>query len=179
MAKLKRSNEHKAFSDVKLLFAERCEALKGFCVQNHPCFLGDTAKDVEKRLNDHLQEAEYDASLTLLAAIEAAFRLDYDYRQTKRLKDPRSKEIRRISQLHKTERSHFRHDIAINKLFEVLAMDDSISTRVIKFMTICFDYRNWLAHGRYWRLSLGRDKPAFAEIYQIAQTIEKTLYRYR
>ena len=174
MPKLIRSNEQKAFVDVRLLFVERCEALKAFCVQSNVYFLGDTAKEIRKRLDDHLREAEYDASLTLLAAVEAALRLDFDYRQRRRLKDPRSKEVRRIAKL---SRGHFNFRISLVDLVSLLAIGDSVPNRIRNSLKICFKYRHWLAHGRYWRLNLGRQKPTFTEIYQLAQTIENVLLR--
>jgi len=173
MVDLKRSDEHQLFSDIQWILKERNEALTSFFVLDNAYFFGCTAEEVKNRLDCHLQEAESDASFALLAAIEAIFRLDFDYRRKNKLKDPKSKALRRIS---KSPRDHFKHDVSMNKLFNVLATDDSVPRHTITFLKICFEYRNWLAHGRYWQLNIGRDKPTFSEIYQLAQTIENRLY---
>jgi len=171
MARLKRSNEHQTFAEIKLLFTERNEALQRFCLQNNVYFLGYTKQELEDRLSYHLREAEYDASFTLLAAIEAAFRLDCDYRLKNRLKDPRSKVLRRMS------KELSRH-ISIDELFDALKEDHSIPNHTITLLKIYFKYRHWLAHGRYWHLQTGLSKlPTFADIYQLAQTINNLLYR--
>lgn len=174
MAKLVRSNEHKTFDDVSLLFAEKKEALKRFCVCENEYFTGFSKKELTEHLSYHLQEAEYDACLALLAAIEAAFRLDFDYRHKKRRKDSRSKAVRRIS---KTPRGEFSFRISIESLFDILALDNTAPARTINLLKIYFRYRHWLAHGRYWQLRIGRDRPTFSDIYQIAQAVDAALYR--
>ena len=173
-AKLNRSHEHKTFSDIARLFAERKAALKYFCVPGHVYFSRYSEKELQERLSYHLQEAEYDASLALLAAMEAAFRLDFDYRQKKRLKDTRSREVRRLSG---SPRGEFNYEISINALLNTLKLDPFVSDRIITLLKNCFKYRNWLAHGRYWHLNIGADKPAFSDIYQLALAIEDRLYR--
>jgi hypothetical protein len=173
MTKLVRSNKLKNFSDIKRLFAERNEALQCFCASGNPHFWGYTEKELKEHLSDHLQETEYDASLALLAAIEAAFRFDFDYRRKKRLKDSRSKEIRRLSKLPKRNS----YEISINKIFGTLKIDQAVPNHTITLLNNYFKYRNWLAHGRYWNLNRGANKPTFLEIYQLAQAIENVLYR--
>ena len=146
MAELKRSDEHKTFSDIALLFAERKEALKRFCVRNNVYFDKYPDKAIREHLSYHLREAEYDASLSLLAAIEAAFRLDFQYRHKKRRKDVRSKAIRRMSEW---PRGSLDYRIPINKLFDLLTLDGSAPNRTINLLKTYFRYRHWLAHGRY------------------------------
>ncbi len=172
MARLMRSDEHKTFGDISLLLSERKDALKCFCVCSNEYFRGYSEKELKKHLAYHLQEAEYDACLALLAAIEAAFRLDFDYRHRAKRKDSRSSEIRRMSKL---PRNDFSHDIAMSDLFDLLAVDGSASGRTINLLKVFFQYRHWLAHGRYWRLKIGGKKPNFSDIYQIAQAIGEVL----
>jgi len=171
--KLKLSNEHLAFSDVARLFEERKEALQLYCAR---FFFGCSENEMREHLAHHLQEAEYDASLTLLAAIEAAFRLDFDHRYEMKLKDQWSKKVRQMAKDVGT-RPH--RDIPIIQLIHLLEMvfvPKHIITLLIKY----FKYRNWLAHGRYLcleDLELGKNKPSkppFLDIYQLAKTIEKS-----
>jgi len=174
MPKLKRSNEHLPFPDIKRLYEERKESLTCFCVWGNTYFTGVSKKELKRHLAYHLREVEYDACLTLLAAIEAALRLDFDSRHTKRLKDSKSKEVRRIAGL---QRGDFSYKIPIDKLIDLLAFDGSVKNSTIDSLKIYFKFRHWLAHGRYWLLKIGRAKPTFADIYQLAQTINNLLYR--
>jgi len=172
MAKLKRSNEHKTFTEVEQLFDERKEALEFlFVVHSFGCSEKEM-KEKREYLDYQLQEAEYGASLALLGAIEAAFRLDFDYRHRKRLKDSRSKAVRQASDL---PRDDFDYRISITKLFDILAIDHSATNKTINLLKIYFKYRHWLAHGRYWQLHLGISRPTFSDIFQVAQTIKSVL----
>ena len=172
MPKLKRSNEQLSFAEIKRIFEERNESLKSFCVWGNAFFIGLSQNELEHHLTYHLREAEYDACLSLLGAIEAAFRLDFDSRYSKRLKDPRSKAVRRMAKEAK-DVFHFR--IPISELFDLLAIDHSVPDRVINVLKIYFKYRHWLAHGRYWQLQKGKPKPTFSDIFQVAQTIKNVL----
>ena len=172
MAKLKRSNEHKEFSEINRLFEERQEALQHFFdCENVLKYIGYSQKDVDYYLSDHLREAEYDACLTLLGAIEAALRLDLDYRHRHRLKDQKSKEVRQM--LKGISRGDFVYRIPITKIIDLLNSDQSVPNRIVNSLKNTFKYRHWLAHGRYWQLQIGIHKPSFLDIYQLAQTIEK------
>ena len=172
MPKLRRSEEHKTFSEIARMFAERKEVLMLFYVRNNEDLIGYSEKEILDRLDYHLREAEYDACLTLFGAIEAAFRLDVDHRHKKRLKDMRSKAAR---QMIKLSREHFDHRIPINDLFDLLAIDHSATKNTIDSLKVCFKYRHWLAHGRYWQLKLGRSRPTFSEVFQLAQKIKNVL----
>ena len=176
MAKLKRSNEHKTFTEIEQLFDERKDALEFlFVVHSFGCSEKEM-KEKRKYLDYQLQEAEYDASLALLGAIEAAFRLDFDYRRKRRLKDSRSKAVRQASGF---PRDDFDYRISITKLFDILAndhsADHSTTNPTIDLLKVYFKYRNWLAHGRYWQLRLGINRPTFSDIFQAAKTIKNLL----
>lgn len=172
LKKLKRSDEHKDFTEIEQLFAERKEALELFFVVHSFGHSEKEVKEKKKYLDYQLQEAEYDASLALLGAIEAAFRLDFDYRHTQRLKDARSKAIRGMTEL---TRDVFSSKVPMSKLFELLSIDHSAPGRTINLLHIFFQYRNWLAHGRYWQLKLKIGRPTFSDIYQVAQAIKNIL----
>ena len=176
MAKLVRSGEHKTFLEIKRLFTERQEALRFFYTPNNMNFFGRSETELMERLSYHLQEAEYDASLALFAAIEAALRLDIHYRHEKRLKDLRS---RRIRELLNRPRGRSNHDIEIDEIIKTLKIGASVSQRsidrIISRLQEYFKYRHWLAHGRYWKRKQGSCTPTFSDIYRLAQEIEKVL----
>jgi len=138
-------------------------------------FWGYSEKEIRKHLAYHLQEAEYDASLVLLGAIEAAFRLDFDYCYTKKLKDKRSIAVRNLAKDAIARGVVHSYKIPITELCELLEHSSSIQKHEITLLKVYFNYRHWLAHGRYWQLKLGRSKPTFMEIYEIAKTLKNLL----
>jgi len=178
MAKLKkltRSDEHKTFSEIELLFDERKKALE-YLFEKHSFGCSEKEiKEQKKHLDYQLQEAEYDASLALLGAIEAAFRLDFDDRYTKKLKDKRSIEARRLADEAITRGVVIGYKIPIADLCGLLEFGTSIQKHEITLLKRCFKYRHWLAHGRYWQLHLGINRPTFSDIFHVAQTIQSVL----
>jgi len=173
LKKLKRSGEHKAFSEIEQLYVRRKEALEFlFAAQSFGCSENEI-KIKKEHLDYQLQEAEYDASLALLGAIEAAFRLDFDDRHHKRLKDPRSKAVREMSKLPRGDALNYR--IPITCIFNLLTIDHSAPERTINLLKIYFKFRHWLAHGRYWQLHLGINRPTFSEIFHVAQKVQSVL----
>lgn len=73
-------------------------------------FLGYTAAGLDSELNARLIEVDVASCFSLLAAVEAAFRIDYLRRSYLKMKDPISRDLR---ELHKRQgaRVSFEHDI--------------------------------------------------------------------
>lgn len=114
-------------------------------------FVGYALREVTDELVDRLEEADLSSSLTVLASIEAAFRIDYLQRCYRRDKDPISRAFRSI---YKTKRQHASLE---DEIFEAWA-DNSYGTRsIIGDLRAVFKFRHWLAHGRYWIPKLGKD----------------------
>jgi hypothetical protein len=70
-----------------------------------PRFIGLSREELEKELNERLNELDNNVSLSLLSAIEASLRFDYLNRVYRREKDELSKAFREI---HKSQQSLFR-----------------------------------------------------------------------
>jgi len=165
---MRRSDEHQSFAEVARLFDERKTALESFFKGQLPGRSKKEMEEIKKRLAYHMREVEYDASLALFGAVEAAFRLDFILRQRMRKwKDSRSLEARQVAKSTRSDHSR----ISIFKLFDLMTFDNDISVPklTIDRLKFYFRYRNWLAHGRYWKLPLYFIKPTFIDIYQIAQ----------
>ncbi|MBO9483108.1 hypothetical protein [Salinisphaera sp. G21_0] len=84
-------------------------------------------------------------SLELLATLEARFRIDYLVRCQNKHKDSLSRKFREIHQ-QKTNRVSLSDDILVGWRVS----NPEHKTRLDHFQK-ALDYRNWLAHGRYWQ----------------------------
>lgn len=122
----------------------------------------------EDRLLSYLKETDLRSSFAILSSIEAAFRQDYEFRCSKRLKDPLSREFRTI---YKLKQSHVNLD---QDLFDAWNKHTSETHQLIEELRGAFRFRHWLAHGRYWTPKLGR-KYDFNFLYLLAKTVFEKL----
>jgi hypothetical protein len=113
-------------------------------------FSTDTNAEVKNQLNERLDEADLTSSLTVLASVEAAFRIDYLQRCYRRGKDPLSRVFRKIYKAKKQYAS------LEEEIFEAWAENSSGTGPIIGELRGAFNFRHWLAHGRYWTPKLGR-----------------------
>lgn len=165
-----RSGDHLSFAYIDTIYAERKDSLKSFFVPQNEAFIGYLEKELKQKLDEHLQEAERDACMTLFAALEAALRIDCRYCCDRRPKHDRARRIRDI--VSETPKDS---DVPLTKLIEVLDIPNKIKDSLRKF----FLYRHWLAHGRYWKLQTGIPAiPGFVDVYEIAADIPDLLHKY-
>ena len=125
----------------------------------------DTADEVRAKRDETLQEASAASAMTLLASIEASFRVDYLQRNYARKRDDLSRAFRALYQ-QKQQRVSFPDDIMQRWLDH-----SDVPPRLVGEIRSAFRYRDWLAHGRYWVAKLGRQYD-FETIYDLGRTIE-------
>ena len=124
-------------------------------------FVGYAVAEVSDELGERLDEADLTSSLTVLASVEAAFRIDYLQRCYRREKDPVSRAFRYI---YKAKRQHASLE---DEIFEAW-INNSFGTRsIIGDLRSVFRFRHWLAHGRYWTPKLGR-RYDFNDVFALA-----------
>lgn len=107
-------------------------------------FIGYSKEQLDKELKDRKETLDRMCSLELLTAIEARIRIDYIVRGQNKLRDDFSKKIREIYD-KKENRASLVDDILLtwkNEKPSHKARLDNLGKAI--------DYRNWLAHGRYW-----------------------------
>lgn len=126
-------------------------------------FAGKTKIELDDQLASVLEENAKLVSMSLLSAIEAAFRIDYLQRCYKRKSDSLSRTFRKIHQ-EKGARASLEDDI-----FDTWKAHSSVPKQVVYDLKSAFRYRHWLAHGRYWP-KLGRKYDYFS-IYTLGQTV--------
>ncbi len=112
-----------------------------------------------------IEETDLRSAFFLLAALEAAFRIDYLYRCQKKMKDDLSRAFRAIYQKRKGNAS------LDEDIFETWRENSSApGPRLIGELRGAFNFRHYLAHGRYWEPKLGR-KYDFNFIYSLADDV--------
>lgn len=127
-------------------------------------FVDEPRSVMLEHLQERLSETDRETSLTLLASIEAAFRVDFLDRVYQRKKDPLSRAYRRLYQ-DKGTRVSLVDDIL--PLWRDLTLS---SPKLVGELRGAFNYRHWLAHGRYWVARLGR-RYDFDSVYILAEAV--------
>ena len=127
-----------------------------------------TEDEVLEERDERLYEAGAASAMTLLASIEAAFRVDYLRRCYARYRDSLSKALLSLYQ-DKGPLVSLSDD-----LLEVWKNQAAAPARLIGDIRSAFGYRDWLAHGRYWVPKLGRQYD-FASVYYLAREVEVAL----
>ena len=146
--------------------------MRSLLLQNDPRFLGYSPSEFNDFLRSRIEETELRSSLAILAALEAAVRIDYQLRTKQRHKDALSREFRAIYK-KRQERARFDEDLLEPWVrhypsFKILARE----------LRAALHFRHWLAHGRYWkRPTHGRfDYPS---LYRLAELMLVQLPLYR
>ncbi len=127
-------------------------------------FLGKRKDEAEQALASRLDESDARSAFFLLTSLEASFRIDFDLRCDKRLKDPLSVHFRKVRRKGKPA-VRLEEDI-----LEGWKRHSSAPPRLISELRGAFKFRHWLAHGRYWTPKLGR-RYDFDYVYLMAQSV--------
>ncbi|AUX27073.1 uncharacterized protein SOCEGT47_076520 [Sorangium cellulosum] len=113
-------------------------------------FVGMSEEEVRRHFGDARDELEHVTCLQLLAAAEAVLRVDYLIRVYGKQKDPISKAFRALYKEKKRR-------VALDEdLLDLWREHEPASRTVIGDFRGALHYRNWLAHGRYWKPALAR-----------------------
>ena len=128
-------------------------------------FQFDTPDEVRAKRDATLQEARAASAMTLLASIEASFRVDYLQRNYAKKKDDLSRGFR-VLYGQKQGKASLSDDI-----LQGWRDHAGIAPKLVGEIRAAFRYRDWLAHGRYWVAKLGRQYD-FETIYDLGRTIE-------
>lgn len=127
--------------------------------------LGYTDEEILSERASLLDEHGRSTSMTVLASLEAAFRVDFLQRCYGRERDAVSTAFR---ELYKT-REQGRGVSLDDDILSVWRQQSSIPSRIISELRSAFKYRHWLAHGRYWEPKF--PKYDYEEIYTLAETV--------
>lgn len=137
-----------------------------------PRFAGYTPEEVRAKLSERLEETDLRSAFVVLTIVEAAFRLDYEQRCRRKLKDDLSRIFRGI---YKVRRNLVRLDIDI---LEPWTRTQPGSRKLISELRGALRSRDWFAHGRYWEPRLGNRKYDFNFVYGLAEDVFSNLELY-
>ena len=126
-------------------------------------FIGYTEEEILSERTSLLEEHGRGTSMTVLAALEAAFHVDFLQRCYGREKDAVSTEFLKLY-ASKGARVSLGGDI-----LPVWRREARKLASVVADLQKVFRYRHWLAHGRYWV----SDSPKYdyEEVYGLAETV--------
>jgi hypothetical protein len=165
------SKEHLELDDIASYYSDSESALRQYFSSNNKDyatrFSNYTADEVAIELKDRINELNHTSSLSLLAALEAVFRIDYLQRVYKKKKDPLSRAFRNIYHKKSTKAS------LEDDILEAWKENTHGTSQLISDLKGAYKYRHWLAHGRYWLPKMGRNYD-YDSVYLLAETILKS-----
>lgn len=110
-----------------------------------------TPEDVDNLVTELQAELERQTCLALLACAEASFRIDFDLRVRSRLKRPN------ISRRFRTIRKGTSNRVRLQEdILDEWKTEEPNARNLLGQYKEANKYRNWLAHGRYWKESFPR-----------------------
>lgn len=131
---------------------------------NRERFISFTQEEITARYEDIMKEININCSLSVLAHLEAVFRIDYITRsKNKKMKDPLSISLREIYKKKK-------HKASLEDDILYAWKNNESPRRIFSDLIGAMKFRHWIAHGRYWDQSLARMYD-FVSIYSLAETI--------
>ena len=126
-------------------------------------FVGYTQLEIELEMTSVLAEHARSTSMSILAALEAAFRMDFLQRCYKRRKDRLS---RSFQGLHRQMGQY----VPLKDIFSQWQQHSNVPRSIVSDLARAFNYRHWLAHGRYWTPKIGQEYD-YDDIYALAESI--------
>jgi len=125
-------------------------------------FASELPSEVASKLAQRIDETDMRSALVVMARIEAAFRVDYKQRCENNKSDDISIAFRKIFKKRGA-------NVRLNEdVWEVWKQNDTSKRTLISQLRSVFNFRHWLAHGRYWPVG---NKYDFQTVYQLADAV--------
>lgn len=129
-------------------------------------FIGRQLREVQGEHKKLSRELNIEACLALLSVVEATLRTDFICRvKRQERKNPDDEYCTKVlSQYDKLYKVRIKEDLIDYWKGRLAPMVDAHHFNIMKER---IDYRNWIAHGRYWKSfgNAGRDKFSFESLY--------------
>jgi hypothetical protein len=106
-----------------------------------------------------MEETDVRSTLALMALVEAAFRLDFQWRRDAKKSDSMSINFRRC------RKKNVRLD---EDIWQAWCENHPTTRALIGQLRGAFNYRHWLAHGRYWQIGRKYD---FQAVFLLAEAV--------
>lgn len=170
--KIRFSNEHLVLADIMQHHTDLKNALRLYFSEDNKNLQARFSEYTNKKLlfqelSKRTEELDLSSVFSLFSAIEAAFRIDCLQRISKKKNDP-------LSRLF--DKKYSKKNLAKIGIKEIFSdwedhTKDQYTLTLISNLKDAFNYRNWLAHGRYWRRQKRQKKYDYAYTYNIAETV--------
>ena len=114
-------------------------------------FAGNTEQEVRETLGSRIGESDIRSTFATLTSLEAHFRIDFEFRcKNKKPKDALTDYFRNVK---KNRKEGVRLD---EDILEGWKEYTDVKNSLIGDLRGAFNFRHWVAHGRYWTPKLGR-----------------------
>lgn len=133
-------------------------------------FLSMTEKEVELERDENYEELAREASMAILAFIESLFRTDFIIRCELKKDDKLSKRYRSTYNPAKRIYIYSYSDVVLDGWKEYRPETKNL----LDELNEANNYRNWLAHGRYWQFKDNPNKYKIEKIRNLAHRIQDT-----
>ena len=134
----------------------------------NPSFVGLSPREVRAKRDKLLKELSIECGMMLMSAVEAAFRSDFVLRCRKSKKEQIDRDFKIV-----LERVKELYQVRIKEdLIDRWAEEYPADRHNFSLLKNRFDYRNWVAHGRYWNKfqNGGTNSMAFTSLLMEVQT---------
>lgn len=131
-------------------------------------FLGRTQTSVDEERDRAYAELEKEATMCLLSYMESAFRTDFVMRCDLKKKDKLSLLFRKSYDRNKRKYQYGFNDVVIKGWKEIYPEHKTEFDRIVEMM----NYRNWLAHGRYWKFKDNIAKYSYSAVHNAIESLE-------
>jgi hypothetical protein len=145
--------------------------LQPFRHPNSSRFLGFSLAELNELLRGRIEETDLRSALAILSAVEAAIRIDYLLRATKRRKDPLSRAFRTV---YREKRENARFD----DLLDLWVRHHPTLKNFVGELRAALHFRHWLAHGRYLERPRHR-RFDYISMYTLADILLRSFPLYR
>lgn len=139
-------------------------------------FANRSEEDVVAELDNLKEELSMEGAFELLAYLEKDFRTDCHIRCTRRYKDELSKSFKNVyKSVGKIQYKIGFLDVIVAGWKEVFLEPDPHNQDVLDMFSQIndlFNFRNWMAHGRYWEYPYNRGKHNFDAIWIMVNEVE-------
>jgi hypothetical protein len=138
-----------------------------------PNFIGLSREEIMAERDARIEETNLRSAFFILVSLESDFRIDYEYRCERMIEDHLDRPFRLIYQSRRGNttvgnRARLKEDIF--KTWEVHSSEPI--PQLIRDLRDAFDFRNWVAHGRY-RMPKPQGKYDFDDVYSLAENVLK------
>lgn len=142
--KVRFSEQHSTIEEIEKFYFYSEQSLIPYFSERNSYFTGFSILELNNELREHKLALDRMSALEILAFLEARFRIDYLIRCQKRKKDILSRAFREVYKSKENKAS------LTDDILKVWKENCPQHKPILDSFQKALDYRNWLAHGRYW-----------------------------